>query len=218
MTLLEFARGPALTVALTVFIAGTLWRIFRLATRPAPPDRSAPRVDAAMAGALHGILRRFWPHPRFGARIGFSVFIGYLYHIGLAVIVFAYLPHIEFIRKLIGVGWPALPAPVTYFAGGVTMFALLVALMLRLTDPVKRLLSRFDDYFSWLVIFLPVATGMAAFDTAAGSSNPSYIALHLLTVELFLLWFPFGKLMHAGLAFWSRGITGVKYGRRGAMP
>jgi hypothetical protein len=33
MTLLEFARGPALTVALTVFIAGTLWRIFRLATR-----------------------------------------------------------------------------------------------------------------------------------------------------------------------------------------
>ena len=40
----------------------------------------------------------------------------------------------------------------------------------------------------------------------------------LLPVELFLLWFPFGKLMHAGLAFWSRGITGVKYGRRGAMP
>lgn len=217
MTLLEFARGPALTVALTVFVAGTLWRVFRLASRPAPPDRSAPRVDAAAVGALHGIVRRFWPHPRFGARIGFSVFIGYLYHLGLAVIVFAYLPHIEFIRKLIGVGWPALPPQVTYFAGGVTFFALAVALMLRLTDPVKRLLSRFDDYFSWLVTFLPVATGMAAFDTARGFSDV-YIAVHLLSVELFLLWFPFGKLMHAGLAFWSRGITGAKYARRGAMP
>ena len=217
MTLLEFARGPALTVALTVFVAGTLWRIVRLASRPAPRDLSVPRVDAAVTGALHGIVRRFWPHPRFGAKIGFSVFIGYLYHIGLAVIVFAYLPHIAFIRKLIGIGWPALPAPVTYFAGGVTMFALIIALMLRLTDPVKRLLSRFDDYFSWLVTFLPVATGMAAFDTATGFSH-GYIAVHLLTVELLLVWFPFGKLMHAGLAFWSRGITGAKYARRGALP
>jgi nitrate reductase gamma subunit len=216
MTLLEFARGPALTVALAVFVAGTLWRIAWLIARPAPRDLSKARGSAA-AGALHGIVRRFWPHPRFGARIGFSVFIGYLYHLGLALIVFAYLPHIEFIRKLIGVGWPALPSQVTYFAGGITFFALVVALMLRLTDPVKRLLSRFDDYFSWLVVFLPVATGMAAFNAARGFSE-GYIAIHLLSVELLLVWFPFGKLMHAGLAFWARGITGAKYARRGALP
>jgi nitrate reductase gamma subunit len=216
MTLLEFASGPALTIALTVFVAGTLWRILRLAIRPAPRDLSAPRGSAA-SGALHGIVRRFWPHPRFGARIGFSTAIGYVYHLGLAVIVFTFLPHIAFVKQLTGLHWPALPDPVTYFAGALTTAALVIALVQRRGDPVKRMLSRFDDYFSWVVTFLPVITGMAIIDIERGSNSP-LIAVHLLSFELLLVWFPFGKLMHAGLAFWSRGITGAKYARRGALP
>ncbi len=216
VTLYEFARGPALTASLAVLLAGTLWRLARLAARPAPPDLSAPRGSAA-TGALRGIAHRFWPHPRFGATIGVSTAVGYAYHVGLAVIVFSFLPHIQFIRQLTGLRWPALPDPVTYFAGGLTTAALVVALVQRRGDPVKRMLSRFDDYFSWLVVFLPVITGMALIDVPRGSGNPA-VAVHLLSVELLLAWFPFGKLMHALTAFWSRGLTGAKYARRGALP
>ena len=216
MTLLEFARGPELTVSLAVLIAGTLWRLGRLAGRPAPPDLSEPRGSAA-AGALRGIVHRFWPHPRFGAKIGFSTAIGYIYHLGLAVIVFTFLPHIQFIQKLTGLHWPALPDPVTYFAGALTTAALIIVLIQRRGDPVKRMLSRFDDYFSWFVTFLPVITGMALIGIDPDSVSPA-IAAHLLSVELLLVWFPFGKLMHAITAFWSRGITGAKYARRGALP
>lgn len=216
MTLLEFARGPALAASLTVFVAGTLWRTARLFVRPAQRDLSAPR-GSVLFGALRGMLYRFWPHPRFGSTIGFSTAVGYVYHVGLAVIVFGFLPHIEFVHHLTGLYWPALPNEVTYIAGVLTAVALVIALVQRRTDPVKHMLSRFDDYFSWFVVFLPVITGMAIIGVRRHSTSPA-VAVHLLSVELLLMWFPFGKLMHAGLAFWSRALTGAKYARRGALP
>jgi hypothetical protein len=41
------------------------------------------------------------------------------------------------------------------------------------------------------------------------------LAVHLLTLELLLIWFPFGKLMHAVLFAFSRGATGVRFSHRG---
>ena len=86
-----------------------------------------------------------------------------------------------------------------------------------------RLLSNFDDYFSWFVTFLPLATGMAAlshpFPAAIAPGpplDPVPLAIHLLSVELLFVWLPFGKLSHAFLAFISRGITGASFARKGA--
>ena len=42
------------------------------------------------------------------------------------------------------------------------------------------------------------------------------LALHVLSICAFLIWFPFGKLMHAFLFVVSRGMTGVRLGQRGA--
>ena len=41
------------------------------------------------------------------------------------------------------------------------------------------------------------------------------LAIHLLSLELLLIWFPFGKLMHAILFAFSRGATGVRFSHRG---
>jgi hypothetical protein len=41
------------------------------------------------------------------------------------------------------------------------------------------------------------------------------VAVHLLSVELFLIWFPFGKLAHAFLFAFARGATGMRFRRRG---
>jgi nitrate reductase gamma subunit len=223
MGLLEFARGPALWISLLVLVAGSLWRvvaIFRLGTRP---DHSAPRSTGRLAGILRGIFGRMIPRKEFRRGAMLRVFNGYLYHLGLAVIAFGFLPHILFIERLTGLRWPALPAPVTYLAAGVTIVALLIALQDRLGDPVLRLLSGFDDYFSWFVVFLPLLTGMAALSgwspQAASEEAPVYrlaLAVHLLSVELLFLWLPFGKLSHAVLVFFSRGVTGAALARKGA--
>jgi len=223
MELLEFSRGPALWFSLLVLVTGSAWRIiaiFRLGTKP---DLSEPRSRRWFAGAMRGIFARMIQRKEFrrGSKLG--VLNGYLYHLGLAVVVFGYLPHILFVERLTGFAWPPLPEWLVYVAVGPAVVAMLVVLLERLTDPVLRLLSGFDDYFSWFVVFLPLATGMAAVGgwspQQAPGRAPLYpvpLAIHLLSVELLLLWLPFGKLAHVFLVFISRGVTGVALARKGA--
>ena len=221
--LLEFARGPALWASLAVLFAGSLWRvvgIFRLGTTP---DLSEPRSARLLAGAMHGIFARMLPRREFRHRAKLGVWNGYIYHLGLAVIAFGYLPHIRFIERLTGLAWPPAAEPVVYVCVGLTFVSLLIALMERLGDPVRRLLSGFDDYFSWFVVVLPLATGMLAIHQpyAPGAApapplDPLPLAIHLLSVELLFLWLPFGKLAHAFLVFASRGVTGAALTRKGA--
>jgi nitrate reductase gamma subunit len=223
MDLLEFARGPALWFSLVVMVAGSLWRIvgiYRLGSRP---DLSEPRSTRLLAGAMRGIFRWMIPRKEFRRTGRIGAFNAYLYHIGLAVIVFGYMPHIHFIGRLTGLAWPPLPAPVVYFAVGLTFVSFFLALLERLTDPVLRLLSGFDDYFSWFVVFLPLATGMIAINQSypAGAApvlplDPRPLAIHLLSVELLFVWLPFGKLAHAFLVFISRAVTGAALARKGA--
>jgi nitrate reductase gamma subunit len=222
MGLLEFARGPALWISLLVLIAGTFWRVVAIFRLGARPDHSAPRSTRRLAGILRGIFARMIPRKEFRGAMP-RIFNGYLYHLGLAVIAFGFLPHIQFIERLTGLGWPALPAPVMYVSAALTIVALLMALQDRLGDPVLRLLSGFDDYFSWFVVFLPLLTGMAAMSgwspqAAPGEASvyPLALAVHLLSVELLFLWLPFGKLSHAVLVFFSRGVTGAALARKGA--
>jgi nitrate reductase gamma subunit len=149
----------------------------------------------------------------------------YVFHIGLALVFFGYAPHIAFIRGLTGLGWPALPDAVMYVAAAATIVSLLMALMFRLNDPVLRKISRFDDMLTWLVTFLPLVTGMAL---VAGPSSSILahefvlyrdpLALHLLSLELLLVWFPFGKLMHAFLFLPGRMQLATFLGRRGVQP
>ncbi len=221
--LLQFARGPALWASLAVLVAGSLWRIAGILRLGSKPDLSTPRSTRWLTGAMRGIFARMIPRAEFRHRGKLGVWNGYVYHVGLAVIVLGYLPHIRFIERLTGLAWPPLPGPVVYLSVGLTFVSLFIALMERLTDPVRRLLSGFDDYFSWFVVLLPLATGMIAIHQsyAPGTApspplDPLPLAIHLLSVELLFLWLPFGKLAHAFLVFASRGVTGAALARKGA--
>jgi len=223
MSLLEFARGPALWFSLAVLAAGTIWRVLAIWRLGARPDLSEPRATRPLGGALRGILVHMMPRKGVSLGRALAYFNGYVYHLGLAVIVFGYLPHIRFVERLTGAAWPALPEPAVFVAVGLTFVSLFIALLERLTDPVRRLLSDFDDYFSWFVVFLPLATGMIALNQSypvgaapAPPLDPLPLAAHLLSVELLFVWLPFGKLAHAFLAFFSRGITGRAMARKGA--
>lgn len=227
MDLLEFARGPGLAVSLTVFVLGTLWRLAGILRRPRLPDRSPARDGAPskLTGALHANLRAMWPRREFLPTARFVMINGYVFHIGLAIVVFGYAPHIAFVQRLTGLGWPALPDAVMYVSASATIVALLLALAMRITDPVRRSISSADDLISWTLVFLPLFTGMAV----AGDPSQAILArdkvlyggplaVHLLSLELLLLWFPFGKLMHAVLFAFSRGATGVRFSHRGVRP
>lgn len=63
---------------------------------------------------------------------------------------------------------------------------------------------------------LPVMTGLAA-TSHLGARYETLLGLHILSICLFLIWFPFGKLMHAFLFVLSRGATAARFKHRGAQ-
>lgn len=215
MDLLSFARGPALQWSMTILAFGLAWRLAGILLKPQRRDLSEPRVASAWRGAWQMIARRMWPKPEFAAGSAMSTTLGYLFHVGLFVVFFLAAPHVLFVEDLLGISWPHLPNTVVTVAGAVTLAALLAMLVLRVASPVKRLLSNFDDYFSWFVTVAPVATGLAA-TAHVGGRYEDLLAWHILSAELLIAWLPFGKLMHAFLVFASRGATGHAFARKGA--
>lgn len=215
MDLLQFARGPALTWAFAIFAFGMFWRLLGILLLKRRPDYSEPRHATSWPGAIKLIVTRSWPRREFRQRTIFSQSMGYIFHIGLVIVVFGFAPHILFFNSFTGVTWPNLPNAVIYLSGAITIAAMIVVLGRRLSHPVLRLLSNFDDYFSWLVTFAPVATGMLAV-AHLGARYETLLAIHILSVAVLLIWFPFGKLMHATLVFVSRGSTGALFERKGA--
>lgn len=221
MDLLDFARGPGLAASVLVFVSGVGWRLTSVLRRPRMPDLSPARegAPAPWQGALRHVMRGLPPRSSFGAGYLFSAFNAYVFHVGLALVFFGYNPHIAFIERHIGLSWPALPDDVMYVIAGLTIASLLVALLLRLSRRVLRLISCAEDWVSWTLTFLPLVTGAAviALMMRYGLYREP-LALHLLAFELLLVWFPFGKLMHAFLFPLSRGATGVRFSHRGVQP
>jgi nitrate reductase gamma subunit len=218
MELLEFARGPVLTFALTVFIGGMVFRIFSLFLMWRTKDSSegSARERSSFSAAVREIIRRLWPQSAYKQRTMFDLVNGYVFHIGLAIIVFLLAPHILFIKDLTGLSWGALPNNVIYAVSIITLGSLIAALAKRFISPPLKIISTFDDWFSWLVVFLPVLTGVIA-TSHLGARYETLFAVHILSVALLLVWLPFGKLMHFFLVFITRGQTGIQLSHRGAQ-
>ncbi|MBQ0959625.1 nitrate reductase [Ideonella sp. 4Y11] len=216
MDLLDFARGPALRFAMAVFVLGVAWRLIGVLLLPRIGDRSPAREGAppAAMAALGTVLRRMWPRRDIFPRTVFTTVNSFVFHLGLAVVVFGLAAHIVFLRDLLGLHWPALPSNLVFAVAVVTLASLLGALVFRVSSPVTRLITRRSDYLSWLLTFLPVLTGLLA-TAHLGARYETLLAIHLLSIAAFLVWFPFGMLMHAVLFAFSRGATGIRFSHRG---
>lgn len=215
MELLEFARGPVIQISVIILIVGSLWRIIGILRLGNKPDHSAPRKAGGLRGALKVIYTRSLSAPEFKKETIHLKVLGYSFHIGMFITILFFLPHIEFFQGLIGFGWPGLPDVAIYTIGVVTVGICVVMLIRRLTHPVLKMLSNFDDYFSWVVTVAPMVTGLII-PLDFGASEETLLAIHILSIALLCVWLPFGKLSHAYLIFLSRGATGAILERRGA--
>lgn len=210
---LTWVRGTGLNLALGIFLLGTLWRLLEIYSLGRKKDLSAPRATPGASG-WHTIFRRSLPPDGILKRSPVSYIGGYVFHIGLAVVVFLFAPHIKLIESLLGLSWPALPSQLIDLAAVVTLAAMVAVLADRINKPVKRFLSTPGDWFAWLVTFLPVLTGWLAVRHLLLPYS-TMLALHILSVELLLVILPFTKLFHAFTVFGSRWYNGAVNGHKG---
>jgi len=214
MSLLEFARGPALEGALIIFVFGIFWRLIGALTASPPILLAKPRRQDTFIAGMRAILTRSWPLEEFHNIIWFQHYSGYIWHISFFIVLLFFQPHIAFFTSLTGLSWPGLPNNVILVVAAIAVATLIALLVRRLRYRVLRQISNADDYISWVATILPLITGFMAYSHTGGRYE-TLLALHLLSVELLLLWFPFGKLMHAILAFPARFQIGAAFGRRG---
>jgi len=213
--LLALARGPLFEIALVIFAAGVLIRIVEILVIGRKTDYAEPRQGGFMAG-LRTVFTRSAPAEGMLRRNGPVIIAGYVFHIGLFVTIFLFAPHIELFKSALGFGWPGLPTPLVDFLAVASIVALFAVLVNRLRDPVLRFLSTFQDYLVWLVTLLPLLTGYLAFHHMF-IRYELMLALHILSVELLLVLFPFTKLMHTFTLFLARWYTGSNFGRKGVQ-
>jgi nitrate reductase gamma subunit len=212
--LLLWVRGPALQIATIIFLLGVVVRIGEILMLGRKKNLAEAR-GSAVAGGLRTIFSRSIPDRGTLQRSTFNVVAGYIFHIGFFVVLLFFAPHILVFEDVLGVSWPSIPTPVVDAVTVVTIIALLAVLVHRLQHKVMRFLSRFQDYLVWLVTILPLVTGYLAFHRVGVASPPMLITIHILSVELLMVIFPFTKLMHAFTLFMARYYNGAIAGYKG---
>lgn len=211
--LLIWIRGPALQIATVIFLLGVVVRILEILVLGRKPNLAEAR-GSAVAGGLRTIVTRSFPDGGTLQRSTFNVVASYIFHIGIFLVLFFFAPHTLVFHEVLGVTWPSLPTQIIDATTVVTLIALLAVLVHRIGHRVMRYLSRFQDYLVWLVTFLPLLTGYLAFHRI-GLAPQHLIAIHIVSVELLMVVFPFTKLMHAFTLFIARYYNGAMAGYKG---
>lgn len=214
MTMLDFARGPALQWSLFIFVLGVVWRLVGTSLMLRRRDLSVPRTTDQFWGGLRTIVSRSFLPRTFEKVVLTQYVLAYTLHIGLLIVVLLFVPHILFFEAILGLSWPGLPNDLILVAGAITLASLVALLVRRMTHPVLKVISTADDYITWCVTTLPLVTGFMTF-AHLGPRYETMLAIHILSFELLLIWFPFGKLMHAFFVFPSRYNVGATFERRG---
>ena len=212
---LNWVRGQGFQIAVIIFIAGIIIRFGEILLLVRKANLAEPK-GSEMIGGLQTIVTRSVPDKSTFKRSTFTVVAGYIFHLGLFVTIFLFAPHILMFKDIIGFGWPSLPTPVVDAMAVVTIIALLAVLTHRMRDSVLKFLTTREDYLVWMLTILPLITGYMAFHRI-GMTAPTLLAIHILSVELLLVVFPFTKLMHTFTFALSRWYNGAISGYRGVQ-
>lgn len=212
---LSWVRGPAFQVATVIFVAGIIIRIIEILML-GRKSSLAEAKGSEMSSGIKTIFSRTLPDKSTMQRSAFVVVAGYIFHIGLFVTIFMFAPHIYMFQDVTGLSWPSLPTPIVDAFAVVTIITLFAVLAHRYRNAVLRYLTNAEDIIVWLVTILPLITGYIAFHRI-GTTAPMLLAIHILSVELLMVVFPFTKLMHTFTLFFSRWYIGAISGYRGVQ-
>jgi len=211
--LLYWVRGTGLQIAAAVFVFGMSYRMLQLALLGRKKSLAAPRGSEWWPG-IRTMWRRSFVLPGLSARGKFTVVAGYAFHLGFFITLFFLSQHIELLRAIFGFGWKALPRSIIDISAILAIAALVALLVHRVMDPVKRMLSGFEDYLTWALSFLPLLSGYMLL-RGIGADYTHLMILHLISVELLLIATPFTKLAHMLTTFSARWYNGAVAGYKG---
>lgn len=223
LKMLQFTRGPLFKAAFWFFVIGMLLRLIQ-ALHAGWKHRTAIDKTGRAAGvgksfAAGLLVLPFIPGLK-GAfqRKPVMYLAGGLFHLGLLTVTLLSQTHMSAWKSVIGLGWPVLHGAAVGWLAAIGLAAMLALLINRLVDPVLRLISGPAEWMNWLLVFLPMATGIVLANKLWLPYEVSF-SIHMLLVDILLIWIPLSRISHFAFYFFARAIHGVEFQtRRAATP
>lgn len=215
-----FVTGPLLWLSFGIFFIGCLYRViwyFRGLNWAADRVAYTAHLSYGIRGAVRSIF--FWLFP-FGTRSWRQkpcmTILFFAFHIGIVVTPIFLLAHNLILKERWGFSLWTLPEGVANALTLTVMVACVFLVLRRIALPEVRILTTAYDYLLLVITVAPFVTGYIAHHQFAGYQ--SWLILHILCGEIFLVAIPFTKLSHVVLFFCSRAQLGMDFGiKRGGM-
>ncbi|WP_300718745.1 sulfate respiration complex protein HmcE [uncultured Desulfovibrio sp.] len=212
--MIDFISGPLFIFSLLVFVAGLLFKAvlyvrgldakLERVAYSAHPERSIP-------GILASIFKWLVPGGTQGWRTQPMATVAFfLLHFGAVLLPLFLLGHTVLLEDALGISLPSLPGALADLLAIMSLIGLALLVLRRLRVPAVRHLTTSADWLVLVLTILPFLTGVIA-RFASESSYSTWIILHVLSGELFLILAPFTKLSHIVLFFMSRAQLGMDY-------
>ncbi len=218
MDFYAFVEGPLLWIAFLVFIIGSLLRVAMFLVLSTKKDKIIYQ-HFSWKYAFATIGRWLLPINKSVAKNPIYSILGYIFHICLVIVPIWYSGHISLWEESrFEWSWTSMPDGLADWMTIILLAIALFFLLRRIFSADIRLISGFSDYFLIVIAALPFLSGY--FLTHGTLDNIGFLGdnmslIHMLTGELMLILIPFTKLSHFILFFFSRGATGIEFGRRG---
>lgn len=220
--ILEFSRGPFFKVALFIFVAGMLYRLVRILLLGWTRDR-VPGKGSKLWGSIRSFLKGIiilpfipWVKNAF-TRNPITYLAGGIFHLGLFAVIFLGTPHMLVWKSLLRFDWPTLPVPVIDFLAAAAIVAMITLLINRHIHPVMKRISALSDYLNWFLVFLPMLSGYMMTHHLFFRYEVLF-SLHMISVNVLLIWIPLSRISHFMFYFFSRAIHGAQFGKRAVTP
>jgi len=108
---LLWVRGPGLQIAVGIMVFGIVVRLFEIFLLGRKQNLAALRGSGIGQG-FKTMFSRSVPIDKNTARRSMFTFItGYIFHIGLFVVIFLLAPHISLFKSVFGFAWPSISTP-----------------------------------------------------------------------------------------------------------
>ena len=209
MDLYELARGPVAGLALIVFVVGSFLRIGWFFAWGA--QAKVVSLTTAAKGGLQAIFRGLIP---FGAtymrRKPVFTVITFLFHLGVLIPPRFLLAHSVLLYESWQIEWWSLPDVLADTMTLAVIFATFFFLVRRLIVPEVKQVSRATDILLLLLILTCFLSAFLAYHQL--EPYHSLLVLHVISGDILLLVFPFSRLFHMILFFFTRASLGSEFG------
>ncbi|MBM2816382.1 MAG: sulfite reduction-associated complex DsrMKJOP protein DsrM [Ignavibacteria bacterium] len=218
MNLYAIILSFAAYIAVIIFITGFIGRLVTYFRTPAPlriPLTPAPKTYFGALMRLFGNAIFFYPLLR---KSKFLWLYGYVFHVSFFLVIMRHLryflyPVPEWVMSFQSLG---------VYAGYSLALSILFLFARRMFSDRDVYISLTEDYFALFLLLIIAGTGLlmhyyyrpylvdiksfslglTTFDWSAPSTDLLFI-IHLLSVMLLVIYFPFGKLLHSGAIWFS---------------